>query len=116
MRTLATNSNNDIYLTAGKSIAVASDQAAVLDMCKLAAGAMVGELVFDQLGGMNNFSTIWAGNASVRLAAWQARLRTVLLGVAGVTGLIDLTATISDGVVSYSVTINTEWGSGVVNG
>ena len=116
MRTLATNSKNDIYLDASKSVAVSSDIEAVMDMCKLAAGAMQGELVFNQTAGMNNFKTIWNGSAVNRLAAWKDGLRTVLLRVPGVNDVQNLTASISGEVVSYSVTIVTAYGSGVLNG
>lgn len=115
MKTLQADSKNDLVLNPSRSLYYASGLDAVMAVCENVAKTMFGEMVFAQDEGQNNFTTVWARGQG-GLAAWKANLRASLLKVDGVTGVSELTASIGAGVLSYSATIETIYGTGVIGG
>lgn len=113
-RTLTVDSNNDIFIGNDGSLSVSSDLQAVLYACAAAAKTQLGEMVLAVDEGMPNFEAVWVG--SPNLAQFEAYLRRTLTSVIDVTGVSDLTITRAGGVLSYQVTIQTIYGSGVING
>lgn len=113
-RTLAVDSDNDLHLGTNGSLAIASDLIAVMQAAQQAAQTQLGEMIYATDKGIPNFGVVW--NGAPNLAQFEAALRRTLLAVVHVTGLQDLTVTNSANTLSYSVTIQTDFGTGVLNG
>lgn len=113
-RTLAVDANNDIYLGATGSLAIAENLAAVMQAAQQAAQTMLGEMEYAVDEGMPNFAVVWNGTPNV--SQFDAALRRALLGVPHVTGVSSLTITRADNAVNYKATISTDYGPGVLNG
>ena len=112
---------NDIYLDINGNIAIAGktqDQAdqieAVLQCCKTAALAQLGEMVLHVDLGIPNLDLIW--NGSPNIVQWESVLRSTFLSVEGVQEVLSLSARQSGRVLSYSATIQTIYGQGTLNG
>lgn len=112
MKTLATNDNNDLFLGPDGNIVVASNIDAVLQACATATKAQLGEMVLNIDQGIPNFQTIWKN--AVNVPQFEAYLRQTLEGVQGVTEVRQLTVTAQNNVVTYSATIVTIYGEGVL--
>lgn len=113
-KTLATNSNNDIYLGADGNIALAFDLNAVAQTCNHAAEAQRGEMVLNVNDGIPNFQLIWVGVPN--LQQFETAVRAALLAVTGVTEVISFTSTVTNNVLDYNATIRTIYGVGQING
>lgn len=111
---LGTNANNDIYLGADGNIVVLSGLQAVLGACATASKAQLGEMVLARNSGIPNFQAIWVGVPNY--AIWEQYLRTTLLGVPGVVQVSSLTISKNGDVMNYTATIETEFGTGNING
>lgn len=112
---------NDIYLDVEGNIAIAGktqetqDQIqAVLQCCKTAALAQLGEMVLHTDLGIPNLDLIW--NGSPNIVQWESVLRSTFLSVEGVQEVLSLSARQSGRVLSYSATIQTIYGQGALNG
>lgn len=114
MRTLAVNSENDLYLDNNGNLAVAIDLQAVLQNCEHAVKVRLGEVVLDITEGVPYFETIFSGSQEV--AQFDAALRQAVLDVEGVLEVIDLTTVQEDHQFNYTMTIRTIYGIGVANG
>lgn len=113
MRTFATTPTND-FLISGRSLAVVEGIDAVLLVCRHAAQAILGEMVFSANTGMPYFETVWVGAPST--APFEAAFRERIVQVEGVTGIEELTTVQEANVMRYSATIATIFGTGVLNG
>lgn len=113
-RTLAVDSNNDLYLGTDGALALVSDLQATLQAAQQAAQTMLGEMEYALDQGLPNFAVVWNGSPNV--AQFDAYLRRALLAVAHVVGVRDLTITRGPNALSYEATIITDYGSGVLNG
>jgi hypothetical protein len=113
-RCLAMDDNNDIFIGSDGSLAVATGVDAVMFACAGAAQAQLGEMIYALDEGMPNFQTVWNGAPNVR--QFEAALRRTLLGVADVVSIVDVTIETLGDVLSYSATIETIYGVGVING
>lgn len=113
-KTLAADSNNDLYLNRQGNIATATGIQAVLESCSHAAKALRGEMLLAVNDGMPNFQTIWIGAPNI--PQWEAALRQALLAVDGVNQIKALTSKVANNVLSYAVTIETIYGEGLING
>lgn len=109
MRTLATDTLNDLTLT------VAAGLDAVMQSCQQAAQAQAGEMVFSKNTGMPNFQTIWQKGRPAA-AVWESKLRATLAGVGGVLSIPSITVEAIDGVLRYNATIKTRYGEAAING
>lgn len=113
MRTFATTDTND-FAVVGRSLAIVSDIDAVLLVCRHAAQALLGEMVFAKDQGMPYFQTVWVGAPTT--APFEAAFRARIARVAGVTGIDELTTEQVGDTMRYQATIATVYGPGVING
>lgn len=113
MRTFATTRTND-FLVTGRSLSFATDIDAVLLVCRHAAQAILGEMVFAQDQGMPYFETVWVGAPTT--APFEAAFRARIAQVPGVTGIDELITEQIGDRMQYSATIVTIYGTGALNG
>lgn len=113
MKTLAVNSRNDLTLS-GRSLSVATGLSATMSVCERCALAILGEMVFSQQDGMPYFETTWVGAPTT--APFEAAFRQRIQRVPGVLRIDDLTTAFEAGVMTYSATITTTYGTGTING
>lgn len=113
-QTFGTNANNDLYIGGDGNLVVLSGLQAVLAACATASKAQLGEMVLSIDQGIPNFEAVWVGSPNYALFA--SYLRATLLGVEGVTDVQSLTLNASKGVLKYTATIVTEYGTEAING
>ena len=113
-RTLAVDDNNDIFVGADGNIAQATGLQAVLFACEHAAKAQLGEMIYAVDEGMPNFQVVWNGSPNLR--QFEASLRATLLAVPDVTGIASVEIDASGAALVYQATIQTIYGTGVING
>jgi len=113
-RVFTVDANNDLTLTPDGNLSISSELEAILQACEHAAKAQLGEMVLSIDQGVPNFQTIWQGSPNV--IQFEAYLRRQLLNVEGVSEITELNAIISNNVLSYTATIKTQFGQGVING
>ena len=113
-RTLAVDSTNDIFIGGNGSLSVVSGLEATLQAAQQAAQTQLGEMIYAVDQGLPNFTAVW--NGAPNLSQFEAYLRRTLLAVDGVTGVPNLTTSAGGGVLSYTATIETIYGPGVLNG
>ena len=111
-----TKDTYDLYIGKDGNLAIASNIDAVLYAAQTAAQAVLGEMVLSQDTGVNYFQSIWVGQNSVNVASFEQSISDAILSVEGVTGIANLTVSVQDNVASYSVTIDTIYGQGALNG
>lgn len=111
---LAVTAKNDIFIGPDGSLATSVDLQAVLEAAQQAAQTQLGEMIYAVDGGIPNFAAVWNGAANV--AQFEAALRRTLLAVENVTGVLDLTTDVRANALSYTATIQTIYGPGVING
>lgn len=112
--TFGTDTNNDLYLGNDGNIAVLSGINAVLAACETATKAQLGEMVLAVTQGIPNFQTVWVGTPNYAL--YQSYLRNTLLGVPGVLNVKSIDLTIEGNTLKYTATIQTQFGTAVLNG
>lgn len=112
--TLGTNENNDIYLGLDGNIVVLSGLQAVLGACATAAKSILGEQVLSINAGLPDFQTIWVGVPNT--AIFKSYLRRALTNIPGVDEVGEISVTVQNNVLSYTATIQTEFGQGTING
>lgn len=108
------DSNNDLVIAGDGNLAISTGLAATLQACEHAAKAQLSEMVLAVDQGVPNFQTIWNGSPNV--TQFEAYLRRQLLAVVGVTDVVTLDTNVSNNVLSYTATISTIYGQGVING
>ena len=114
MRVIAADSNNDLYIGPDGSLAMATELEAVMQAAQQAAQTQLGEMIYAVDQGVPNFASVWNGAANI--SQFEAYLRRTLLAVDHVTGISDLTITVAGNKLSYTATIETDYGPGVLNG
>lgn len=113
-RTLAVDAKNDLYISSTGSLAVVAGLDAVMEACQQAAQAQRGEMLYDLTRGIPTLDTVWRG--SPKVAQFKAFLRRALMAVADVIEVSSITTRVADNTLSYSATIRTIYGTGVLNG
>lgn len=113
MRTFATSSSND-FLVSGRSLVLRSNIDAVLLVCRHAAQAILGEMIFAKNQGMPYFETVWVGAPTT--APFEAAFRERISAVEGVRGIEELTTEQVGDKMRYSAVIATIYGTGTLNG
>jgi len=111
---ISVDAKNDLYIGASGSLALSSGLAAVMQACQQAAQTQLGEMIYATDQGLPNFAAVW--NGAPNLAQFEAYLRRMLGQVDGVTAVIDATVSVANNVLSYTATIQTIYGRGVING
>jgi hypothetical protein len=112
-KTLKVDDSNDIYVDASGALAIAEGLVAVMQAAQQSAQTQLGEMVYAVDQGIPNFTSIW--NGAPNLAQFEAYLRRAMLGVDGVLAIDSLAISSTEGKVSYSATIQTIYGPGVLN-
>ena len=113
-QTLATDSNNDIYIGARKDLQILTGIDAVAAACRTACLAQLGEMVLATKSGIPTFQTIWIGNPN--FALFENAIRTTLLGVDGVQGVSSIKIRQSGDTMTYTANITTNYGATTING
>lgn len=113
-QTLAVNENNDIYIGEDGNIAVVFNMQGTLQACAHATKTILGEMIFRANQGLPNFQLIWVGVPN--LQQYESAVRATLLDVAGVKEIVSFTYRLADNNLTYTATILTIYGTGVVNG
>lgn len=103
---------NDIYLDGFGNIATSTDLQAVLEECAQAARTLLGECIFNTDIGIPYEQVVWVGVPN--LQQFAAALRMAFLGVTGVTEVISLDLSQAQDTLSFIATIQTIYGTGVV--
>lgn len=113
-RSLAMDENGDIYLGADGNLAIVTGLEATMQAAQQAAQTMLGEMQYAVDKGMPNFDVIWSGSPNI--SQFDAYLRRTLLSVEHVIGIKDLIITRNGNTLSYVATIQTDYGTGALNG
>ena len=113
-QTIATNSNNDIYLDASGNLAIFSGQLAVEQACATASKLQLAEAIYQTNLGIPNFESVW--NGTPNLAIFESYLRQTLMNVEGVVAVTSLNVSVSKNVLSYQAQIESVYGSLYLNG
>lgn len=113
-QTFTSNSANDIFIGSDGNLAISSGIEAVAMACKTASLAQLGEEVLTDTQGLPNFQSIWIG--SPNYALYESYLRNTLLNVPGVLAVKSITMSAQDNVLSYTATIQTQFGTTQING
>lgn len=113
-RTLSSDDNNDIFVGADGSLAVATGLEAALFNCASAVKAQLGEMIFAMDEGLPNFQTVW--NGAPNPIQFEAYLRRTLLTVTDVISVESVTVSATGGTLTYQATIKTIYGLGTLNG
>lgn len=114
VQTLGTDAANDLYLGADGDLVVLNGLRAVLAACATASKAQLGEEALAKNAGIPNFQSVWVGVPNY--AIWEQYLRTALSAVPGVVQVRSLSPSKAGDALSYTATIETEFGTGVLNG
>lgn len=113
-QTITPNINNDLFIGTDGNLAVSSGINAVEWACQSAAKAQLNEMVYAYDQGVAYFQTIWTDGANV--AQFESSLRNAITNVDGVVSISEFSVLVENDQLSYSMTINTEFGQGFVNG
>lgn len=84
MTSLATDANNDIFMGPDHNLALVRDLAAVVQDCKNAVEAQLGEMPLARDRGVPTMETIWS---DYKPKQFEAAARAILLTVPNVTGV-----------------------------
>lgn len=114
MKVISADSNNDIYIGPDGNLATATELQAVIQAAEQAVKTQLGEMIFAVDQGLPNFSAIW--NGAPNTAQFEAYLRQTLLAVEHVIGIQEVSITVANNVLSYTATIETDYGQGALNG
>lgn len=115
MRTLLTNSDNDLYYDDSGNLASASASVeAVLQVCRNYALAIRGEMLAKRQKGMPYFQVVFSGKPDIDL--FEAFFKKRIAEVEGAIGVKRFAGWIEDGMLKYEATINTIYGDGVIRG
>ncbi len=106
--TFGINANNDLHIGNDGNLVVLSGLAAVVDACKTASQAQLGEMVLQTGKGIPNFQAVWVG--SPNYALWNSYLLETLNAVDGVLEVKSLQLSTINGVLGYTATISSVYG------
>lgn len=104
--------NHSLFLDAAGNLALTSNLDACLQDCETAMLAQRSEMIYAMDEGVPYRQTSWD---QYRPAQFEAAARTSLLAVNGVVRIRSFTFSFSGNTLSYSATIETEWGIGGIS-
>ena len=114
MLTLATNENNDLYVDASGNLGVSNDIYALSNVIKNKALTTLGEPQYNQQNGIPYFETIFTDTPSIDL--YQAKLINDIENTENVERVVSFNYTDNNGILNYTVTIQTAYGDITLNG
>lgn len=112
--TIAINKKNDIYLDGSNNIAMKNDIHAVADVVLNKARTNLGELQFNKDIGIPYFSLIFTSNPNLNL--WEKFMEDSALSIEGVTDINSFQYEVNGNILTYQMTIKTQFGSMTING
>ncbi len=110
---IATNSNNDIFLDSQSNLAFVNNIDAVLENCAHTMKAQLAEMIYAFDKGIPYFDTVWQKK---NFAQFQGYARQALLAVNGVVKILSFTVEANGDVLSYQAVIETIYGVGSFDG
>ena len=114
MKTIAINSNNDIYINTSGNLVIKDDLEAMGDILVNKCQTNLGELLFNQVKGIDFFNTIFANPVYIDL--FQHQLVTQIEETDRVDKIENYDAEISKNVYTYKTKVQTEFGEVNLNG
>jgi hypothetical protein len=105
---LTTAATNDLYLDPSGNLALGTGVAAVQQACQNVSRASLGEEVLSINNGIPFFQVVFVGVPNIQI--FEAYLRSALLTVPSVVEIQNLTTAIAGGTLSYTVTVETQYG------
>ena len=114
MKTIAINSNNDIYINSSGNLVIKNDLEAMGDILVNKCETNLGELLYNSLKGIDFFNTIFASPSYVDL--FQNQLITQIEQTAAVERIESYDAEIVKDVYKYKTEVQTEYGEVSLNG
>lgn len=113
MKTFATTQTND-FAVSGRNLSLVGGAAGIALVARHCAQAILGEMVLAQQQGMPYFETVWVGAPTT--APFEAAFRERILTIEGVTNITELTTAQVGDRMQYEATIETVYGTTVING
>lgn len=113
MRTFVTTSTNDLAVS-GRSLSLVGGASGIALVARHCAQSILGEMVFSPSQGMPYFETVWVGAPTT--APFEAAFRERILKIEGVSSITELTAVQAGDSMQYQATIETIYGTTVING
>ena len=110
----AVNANRDIFATPNGRLALRTDLDAVVQYAEHAVRAQLGEMIYAADRGVDYLNTVFASPPN--LLQFEAQVRTALLRLPQVTSVTNFNITVANNTASYTITIETLFGTGVLNG
>lgn len=115
MKTIATNENNDIFLTPSGDIALAGEDVAAIQTVKHAVLTNYGELPLNQQAGVPYFNTVFMDHPN--LEAFRQEVQRTAEAVEEVQSVEDFLMQIQNGTLRYEMRVRLTNGNEVtVNG
>lgn len=111
MISIAANENNDLFIDATGNLAMVQDVEAVMQNCKTAMQAQMGEMIYRIDDGMPTRETAFD---RYNAAQFEAAGRSVLLRVEGVRSIESFDVSRNGDVLAYRATIGTIYGNMVI--
>lgn len=114
MRTIAVNSNNDIYIGTDGNLAIVDRLESVKQRCEQAARILKGELPYKQSKGIPFFETPFGDSSNLGL--YETYLRQQYLAVEDVTGVKYIRFKIDGNNLQYEAGILSTYGEATISG
>ena len=108
---IAVNANNDIFAVNGR-LQIATGLDSVLQTCTRVVKVRLGEMRLAQTRGIDYLNDAFG---TVNVIKFEASARRQLSSVNRVIAVDSFETTVSNGVLSYTATIRTEFGTGVIS-
>ena len=114
MRTLGTDSNNDLNLLPTGTLQILANIDAVSQTARQYASTLQGEMIHAVDQGVPYFAVAFAGQPNE--SQFEAVMRRRILECPNVQQVIELSAQQAGDVLGYTATIVTDFGTGTING
>ena len=114
MQTISVNQNNDIYVDTSGNIAMGKDKYALSDICKNKVLTTLGEPEYNQTAGIPYFETVFCDTPKIDL--FQTAVIETIEQTDNVNRVTNFDYDQNNGVLSYSLIINTDFGDIQLNG
>lgn len=113
-RTFEVDDNNDLTIGDNRKLALIDNLAAVMAICRHAAKAILGEMIYAKQQGLPDFQAVWQGSAN--FTAWEVAYRARIKQIPEVTALQSLSTWRDGDTMKYAATIKTIYGTGELHG
>lgn len=114
MQTISVNQNNDIYVDTSGNIAMGKDKYALSDICKNKVLTTLGEPEYNQSAGIPYFETVFCDTPKIDL--FQTAVIETIEQTDNVNRVTSFDYNQDNGVLSYSLIINSDFGDIQLNG